>query len=226
MMLRRAFEHMKHQHWTAFGIELVIVVLGVFAGMQVSNWNQARVESERTVLVLDAFRADMLDYIRVQEKFGAKVTSGLAAFDAARANGEKPAPFFLRFRGSDTAPKSVWQVAEQSGLAELVHPSLMFEIGYYYSEIDGIGVKFVRYVEFVETDVLPRMGDPAAFYDASGKLKPEFQQNMQRLREWAADGAVTVVAAECLLKRFEKPRDSGPSCRPDYGDFVDQMATP
>jgi len=47
MMLRRAVEHLKHQHWTAFAIELVIVILGVFIGMQVSNWNQARVEHER-----------------------------------------------------------------------------------------------------------------------------------------------------------------------------------
>jgi hypothetical protein len=217
---------MRHQDWTTFVIELAIVVLGVFVGMQVSNWNQARVEQERTDLVLDAFRADMRDYLRVQQTFGDKITKGLAAFDAARAKGEKPAPFFLRFRGSDTAPKSVWQVAEQSGLAELVHPSLMFDIGYYYSEIDGIGVKFVRYAEFVEKEVLPRLGNTAAFYEASGELKPEFQQNMQRLREWVDDSAVTTVSAKCLLTRFEKPTDPGPSCRPDYGDFNDPGSKP
>lgn len=47
------FAVLKHQHLTPFAIELVI--LGVFIGMQVSNWNQARVERERTNLVLDAF---------------------------------------------------------------------------------------------------------------------------------------------------------------------------
>ena len=69
MILRRVIEHMKHQHWMGVFIELVIVVLGVFIGMQVSNWNEARVELARTAQVLDAFRADMRDYINVQEKF-------------------------------------------------------------------------------------------------------------------------------------------------------------
>lgn len=162
----------------------------------------------------------MRDYIQVQQTFGEKAAKGLAAFAAARARGERPAPYFMRFRGSDMPPKSVWEVAQQSGLAELVHPSLMFEIGYYYSEIDGIGVKFVRYSEFVEREILPRMGDPAAFYDDKGNLKPEYQQNMERLREWKADGAMTAVSATCLLKRFEAPKLEGPSCRPHYTDFV------
>ena len=102
----------------------------------------------------------------------------------------------MRFRGSDMPPESVWDVAKQSGLGDLVHPNLMFDIGYFYSELDGIGVKFVRYSGFVESQVLPRVSDPAQFYDAAGNLKPEFQQNMQRLREWAADTQVTVTTAE------------------------------
>ena len=47
MILRRLTEHLKQQHWTAIGIELVIVVLGVFLGMQVSNWNEERVARAR-----------------------------------------------------------------------------------------------------------------------------------------------------------------------------------
>ena len=226
MILRRLVAQLKDQHWTGVFIELAIVVLGVFIGMQVSNWNETRVEQARTAQVLDAFRADMRDYINVQKKFGEKAKEGLAAFAAARARGEKPAPYFMRFRGSDTAPKSVWEVAQQSGLADLVHPSLMFEIGYYYSELDGIGVKFVRYTEFVENEILPRLGNPESFYDEKGNLKPEFQQNMERLRDWVDDGAVTVVSAKCLLKRFNTPKQTGPSCRPNYGDFDNRKSAP
>ena len=35
MILRRLVENLKQQHWTAVAIELVIVVLGVFIGLQV-----------------------------------------------------------------------------------------------------------------------------------------------------------------------------------------------
>ena len=42
MLLRRITEHVKAQNWTAVGIDFVIVVVGVFIGLQVSNWNDAR----------------------------------------------------------------------------------------------------------------------------------------------------------------------------------------
>jgi hypothetical protein len=42
MILRRLTEHVKAQNWFAVAIDFVIVVLGVFVGLQVSNWNAAR----------------------------------------------------------------------------------------------------------------------------------------------------------------------------------------
>ena len=40
MIGRRVIGHLKNQQWTAFGIEFIIVVLGIFIGLRVSNWNQ------------------------------------------------------------------------------------------------------------------------------------------------------------------------------------------
>lgn len=42
MLLRRVIEHLRKQEWTAIAIDFVIVVVGVFVGLQVSNWNEAR----------------------------------------------------------------------------------------------------------------------------------------------------------------------------------------
>ena len=42
MLLRRIIEHVKAQNWFAVGIDFVIVVVGVFIGIQVANWNDAR----------------------------------------------------------------------------------------------------------------------------------------------------------------------------------------
>ena len=39
MLLRRIIEHVKTQNWTAVAIDFFIVVVGVFIGIQVSNWN-------------------------------------------------------------------------------------------------------------------------------------------------------------------------------------------
>ncbi|MEO0439157.1 MAG: hypothetical protein AAF098_19945 [Pseudomonadota bacterium] len=41
MLLRRITEYVKGQNWTAVAIDFFIVVVGVFIGIQVSNWNDA-----------------------------------------------------------------------------------------------------------------------------------------------------------------------------------------
>jgi hypothetical protein len=47
MILRRFNAHFRNQEWAAVAIDFVIVVLGVFIGIQVSNWNEDRVLRER-----------------------------------------------------------------------------------------------------------------------------------------------------------------------------------
>jgi hypothetical protein len=53
MILRRVIKHVRNQEWTAIGIDFLIVVVGVFVGIQVSNWNEAKIERmhERSYLI-------------------------------------------------------------------------------------------------------------------------------------------------------------------------------
>lgn len=46
MILRRISEHIKAQNWLAVGIEFVIVVVGVFVGLQAQDWSTARAEQK------------------------------------------------------------------------------------------------------------------------------------------------------------------------------------
>lgn len=45
MILRRIAQHIRQQHWTGVAIELVILVVGVFLGLQAQDWNQARADA-------------------------------------------------------------------------------------------------------------------------------------------------------------------------------------
>ncbi len=47
MLLRHITEHVKAQNWTAVALDFMIVVVGVFIGIQVSNWNAARATETR-----------------------------------------------------------------------------------------------------------------------------------------------------------------------------------
>ena len=226
MILRRFTKHIAEQNWFAVGLDVLVVITGIFLGMQVTEWNENRNNSLRTMALLEAFRAEMGDFTSVYVKVERNVSAGLMAFDTARARGERVPPYVWRFKGSNTPPLTTWDVAQQSGIAELIHPSLLFELGFYYSEQEGIGAKFARYSEFVDSEVMPRLADPAAFYDASGNLKGEFAQNMERLREWLAYSKVLAVSANCLQKRFETPTEPGEYCRPDFDQFKNQEDAP
>ena len=59
MILRRIIEHFRKQEWTAIAIDFVIVVVGVFVGLQVSNWNAARVDRVRAHEYLQRIGADL-----------------------------------------------------------------------------------------------------------------------------------------------------------------------
>ncbi|MEL6568824.1 MAG: DUF6090 family protein [Pseudomonadota bacterium] len=57
MLLRRITKHVKEQNWFAVGIDFVIVVIGVVIGIQVSNWNETRTDTNREKVIL----TDLLD---------------------------------------------------------------------------------------------------------------------------------------------------------------------
>ncbi|CAN5323481.1 hypothetical protein BH11PSE14_BH11PSE14_05760 [soil metagenome] len=68
MILRRLSQSLKEQNWTAIAIELAVVVLGVFIGLQASNWNEAR--------------ADRVEYVAAVGRLGAEIDTNLASLDA------------------------------------------------------------------------------------------------------------------------------------------------
>ncbi|MEX0644256.1 MAG: DUF6090 family protein [Parvularculaceae bacterium] len=59
MILRRITEHVKAQNWFAVAIDFVIVVVGVFVGLQVSNWNAARADRSREAGYLAGLAQDI-----------------------------------------------------------------------------------------------------------------------------------------------------------------------
>lgn len=61
MILRRITEHVKAQNWFAVAIDFVIVVAGVFVGIEVSNWNAARATDEASRAVTAELIEDLRD---------------------------------------------------------------------------------------------------------------------------------------------------------------------
>jgi hypothetical protein len=125
--------------------------------------------------------------------------------------------------GSDTPPRSPCLGVLQAQIAELIDPTLLWELCFYYDERDGTGQKFVRYTVFTENEILPRLkDDPRVFYTEDRKrLAPAFDAHMDRLQEWRRDTATLHQWARCLDERLREPSQAGPSCRPTVGGTID-----
>ncbi|WP_421791316.1 hypothetical protein [Hyphobacterium sp.] len=59
MILRRLTQHVREQNWLAVALDFLIVVIGVFVGLQVSNWNEARSQRLQAAQFLDDIAADL-----------------------------------------------------------------------------------------------------------------------------------------------------------------------
>jgi len=61
MILRSITRHVLDQNWFAVGIDFVIVIVGVFIGIQVANWNDARRDRENEALYLERLEQELSD---------------------------------------------------------------------------------------------------------------------------------------------------------------------
>ena len=59
MILRRLSQNLKEQNWAAICIEFVLLVVGVFLGIQVANWNEARTDRSREAVYLASLVKDI-----------------------------------------------------------------------------------------------------------------------------------------------------------------------
>ena len=59
MILRRLSQSLTQQNWTAITVEFVLLVAGVFLGIQAANWNDAREDDRRSSVFTERLKADL-----------------------------------------------------------------------------------------------------------------------------------------------------------------------
>ena len=67
MILRHIIQHVRKQEWTAVVIDLVIVVVGVYIGIQAQSWNVDREDRELEDQYLRSLYGELLDLIESNE---------------------------------------------------------------------------------------------------------------------------------------------------------------
>jgi len=143
MIFHRVVAQIKAQHWTAIAIDFVIVVLGVFIGIQVANWNQdladrrlGRAYAERLAAELELNLASQRTVVAYYDA----VLEGIERTDALLAD-SKADPRALvtnAYRASEMnySPqiRATWDEVVSSGDAHLLpHAAIESGIADYYA---------------------------------------------------------------------------------------------
>lgn len=64
MLLRRITKHVNDQNWVAVGIDMLVVVLGIFIGFQLNNWNVERQNVQKGESYLERIAEELEQDIR------------------------------------------------------------------------------------------------------------------------------------------------------------------
>jgi len=95
MILRRVIEHLRQQHWMAVFLDFVIVVVGVFIGLQVQEWAKGREDLQREIQLI----TDLLGDLDIDRSHYA---NGLALDEAAVSAAN------VSLQGAGLAPIEFW----------------------------------------------------------------------------------------------------------------------
>ncbi|HEX4800286.1 MAG TPA: hypothetical protein VFU91_03810 [Sphingomicrobium sp.] len=147
MVLRRFREHAAKHNWFSVAIDLAIVVIGVFLGMQANNWNEARLDRNRgqqyRQRLIDDLVANDEDFRQRTVYYRQVHDAGYAALqDLRRSKSADPVAFLLKsFKAANILPRSTQRATYQeilsAGALGLVgDESIRRRIMTYYAGLD------------------------------------------------------------------------------------------
>lgn len=151
MLLRRIIEHLKVQNWVAVLLDFLIVVVGVFIGIQVANWNDERQAQQERATSMDRLQTEAelsVDFIRtVVDQYHRTVDARASVLkkaadgriDAIKQDEIVLAVNYLPFFQPVAAPRGVYDEVIAAGqFSDLGDDSVRRVITRYYSEINNL----------------------------------------------------------------------------------------
>jgi len=144
MILKRLRKEAAQQNWLGVAVDLVILILGVFLGIQVSNWNQDRLDRaegkeyrRQLYLDLESNQRDLAFRMHYEGQLLRHAEAALAALE--RPVGERPGDFIISaYEASNHVPQPVrratYDEVMSAGKANFVGDRMLRErIANYYN---------------------------------------------------------------------------------------------
>ncbi len=200
MILRRITEHVKAQNWFAVGLDFIIVVVGVFIGIQVSNWNAA----QQRAATADVFEARLIgdirneigvienrieiytDILTIADRLAVEITGPADALGPDFLRDAHFATSLWRFRRTQDTYDELLTSGELGLIADT---KVRSELSRYYRDLDavvGIWDKPTKFVDFV------RMYIPAS-------VQQQIRRHCQEYRDGEFEKVHYAIKKECQL---------------------------
>ena len=167
MILRRFSQALKEQNWTAIVIEFVLLVVGVFLGIQVANWNAERENRSRESIYLATLAEDLQSDVAEMERIQRVSTKRMSALNylLRNATGQELPTGFESARGKieiedappfdENDPNTIGinlfilsnldgnrltydTMINTGGIGVFRDPSLVRDIRSYYANVDAV----------------------------------------------------------------------------------------
>lgn len=113
MILRRFTQHIKEQNWFAVGLDVLVVIVGIFLGMQVQQWYQDREFAEKEQALLVKLKNEIETNNRL-------TASRIEFLTMVRDSGERAIVFL---EGDAPCIRDCWQLLVDFFIASQVSPT-------------------------------------------------------------------------------------------------------
>lgn len=202
MILRRIREHVTHHNWFAVAIDLAIVVVGVFLGIQASNWNQARVQRQQAREYRSMLRSDLdtnLENLATRKRYYGWVRGEALATlgDLQRPSASLDEQFLVHaYQATQIQPWALKrntydEILSVGAMANLGDPLLRDKVANYYvtSDVTGANISVVPPYRDIVRRIMP--------YAAQQAIRAHCNERLVQNRRGAID--IILPKSPCML---------------------------
>ena len=182
MLLRRLTRHIKDQDWFAVGIDFIIVIVGVFIGIQVANWNEAQKDKAGLAASLERLHKEVAQNIGMIEKvlnifegsrddldLGRDALNDCAYSPEAQAALERLLFDFVEDVQPNFITVALDRLARQDRYQDLLSPQFQDDFMLYAGRLNEENEQLTSHYEKMWSHHVDRHPDVSAFFSADTK---------------------------------------------------------
>jgi hypothetical protein len=158
MILNRFSQAILEQNWFTVALEILIVVIGIFLGLQVDDWNEAREDRQQEVVYLGKLTDDLstmrTDLVLEMEKIQERVDRMREALYVLEACDDSPQALaevkytlehYQMASGVNYLDATYNEMVASGALARIKDQQLKQKISYTYLALGGMSSRFLSF---------------------------------------------------------------------------------